>query len=74
MTRLILEHARTTATPTMRLGPPMITDKIGPHHLERGAIPIRRGAARLRRRSRQRGIVSSLVGMPMRLAFGQNQT
>ncbi len=26
----------------------MITDKIGPHHLERGAIPIRRGAARLR--------------------------
>jgi hypothetical protein len=52
----------------------MITDKIGPHHLERGAIPIRRGAARLRRRSRQRGIVSSLVGMPMRLAFGQNQT
>jgi len=30
MTRLILEHARTTATPTMRLGAPMITDKIGP--------------------------------------------
>jgi hypothetical protein len=48
MTRLILEHARTTATPTMRLGAPMITDKIGPHHLERGAIPVRRGAARLR--------------------------
>ena len=51
----------------------MITDKIGPHHLERGAIPIRRGAARLRRRSRQRGIVSSLVGMPMRLALGKTK-
>ena len=37
MTRLILEHARATAAPTMA-GAAMIADKICAHHLERKAI------------------------------------
>ena len=38
MTRLILEHARATAAPTMAGGGRMIADKICAHHLERKAI------------------------------------
>jgi len=50
----------------------MITDKIGPHHLSAGdPYSPRRGASSPPFETG--GIVSSLVGMPMRLAFGKTK-